>query len=291
MRSVLIVGTFACLWITGFFGERVEEHLALALIFSFGLLHGANDIQILRRMRSDGRGREWNSRILLLYVLFVLGVGLLFVWLPGLALGSFIGFSAYHFGEQHWVSRLSNAKMFSARLLFAVYGSGILCLLFAFHPDEVLQIVRDISGFTLPEVPFGSIALILLAASMLGAVLLLPRGERLRQIPFELFLLGVFAVVFARASLLWSFAIYFVLWHAIPSLADQIRLLYGRVNRVNGLKYLKSSILYWGASVATLVAVLLFFGDADYGFLPVFFSFLAAITFPHVLTMSGFLKR
>lgn len=291
MRSTLIVGTFACLWITGFFGERVEEHLALALIFSFGLLHGANDIQILRQMRPKGRERVWNSRILFLYVFFVLGVGLLFVWLPGLALGSFVGFSAYHFGEQHWVSRLSGANRVPARLVFTAYGSGILCLLFAFHPDAVLRIVRDISGYTLGELPFGLFALFLLAVSVLGAVLLLPRGESQRQIPFELFLLGVFAVVFSRASLLWSFAIYFVLWHAIPSLADQIRLLYGQVNRVNGLKYLKSSVLYWGASVVTLLVVLVFSRHADYGFLPVFFSFLAAITFPHVLTMSGFLKR
>lgn len=279
------------MWITGFFGDRVEAQLALTLIFSFGLLHGANDIQILRSMRPDTGRKNWNFRVVLSYILFVLGIGMLFIWLPGLALASFVVLSAYHFGEQHWVSRLSRSPMTLARIVFTVYGLGILCLLFSFHPDEVLRIARDISGYSLPDLWFGTAALIFLATSLLGVIFLLPRSERYRHLPFEVFLLGVFAVVFSRASLLWSFAIYFVLWHAIPSLADQIRLLYGQVNRVNGLKYLKTSVLYWGASVGTLLVVLLLFRDGEYGFLPVFFSFLAAITFPHVLTMSGFLKR
>ena len=291
LRSALLVGTFLCLWITGFFGEQVQYLLALVLIFSFGLLHGANDIQILRRLRPGSDSYRWNRQLLLLYILFVCGVGLLFGWLPGLALLSFILLSAYHFGEQHWAGRLGGQTGFRPHLLYTSYGLGILFLLFAFHPEESAEVMMEISGWPVGQALFAPVAVGWLFLFLAMAVWCFPWRAWRQFLLFELFLLGVFAVVFSKASLLWSFAIYFVLWHAIPSLSDQVRLLYGKVNRVNGIRYLKASALYWLASLSTLIMVLLIFRDNTYGFMPIFFSFLAAITFPHVLTMSGLLRR
>ena len=93
------------------------------------------------------------------------------------------------------------------------------------------------------------------------------------------------------ASLIWAFAIYFILWHSIPSLIDQITLLYGKTTFRNGMRYLKNSALYWIAAMLSLVVAFFFLGDAEYGFLPLFFSFLAAITFPHVLVMGQLYKH
>ncbi len=106
----------------------------------------------------------------------------------------------------------------------------------------------------------------------------------------EVFLLAVFFVVFHAASLLWAFAIYFVVWHSIPSLADQIRLLYGNINLQNGVRYIRSSAVYWVAALTTLALAFLYFRGNDFGFLPLFFSFLAAITFPHVLVITRLYK-
>ncbi|MGY8916478.1 MAG: Brp/Blh family beta-carotene 15,15'-dioxygenase, partial [Flavobacteriales bacterium] len=91
---------------------------------------------------------------------------------------------------------------------------------------------------------------------------------------------------FKTASLLWSFAIYFILWHSLPSLVDQIRFLYGGVTKKNIILYLKTSFVYWAISVIGLALFFLFFGGDSDTFLSFFFSFLAAITFPHVLVMT-----
>ena len=104
IRNLLIPATFLCLWITGFFGDAVEQVLALVLIFSFGILHGSNDLYLIHRLQL-GSLPERNALILVLYVCFVLLMALLFYLWPVFALWAFIGFSAYHFGEQHWAGK------------------------------------------------------------------------------------------------------------------------------------------------------------------------------------------
>ena len=101
----------------------------------------------------------------------------------------------------------------------------------------------------------------------------------------ELFLILLFALLFKMAALLWAFAIYFIVWHSVPSLIDQIRMLYGEANKINVIKYVKSSFMYWLISLIGLV--LLYFATTYFkiSFITIFFAFLAAITVPHVIVM------
>ncbi|WP_158211918.1 Brp/Blh family beta-carotene 15,15'-dioxygenase [Robiginitalea sediminis] len=267
----------------------MEQVFALILIFTFGILHGANDIFILEHLGKRNRGIS-GTGLLFLYIGFVAGAALLFYVLPTLALFAFILFSAYHFGEQHWAGRMEGRGL-EKDLFLGAYGMAILALLFMFHADAVAGVVLQICGWSPDAILFQGL---FGGSSLLFLVLFFrvvqPRG-RFSVLLYELFLLGVFALVFKVSSLLWAFAIYFILWHAIPSLMDQLRLLYGRANRRSGRLYLKSSGLYWGAALVSLAVAYVFFRDPSYGFLPLFFSFLAAITFPHVLVMSGLLRR
>lgn len=289
LRSAMLVSTFFFLWLAVYFNQAVEEAFAFILIFSFGILHGANDLEILRKKRFASDQRKSGFKLLLAYVGFVLGSALLFYLVPAGALLFFILFSAYHFGEQHWVRRMGNSK-FLQKLLYTTYGLTILLLLFRAHGAEVAEIMTEICGFSVPVAYFGwgsalffGLFLICLFANFYWA-------QFQRYLLREVFLLGVFYVVFHSASLLWAFAIYFVVWHSIPSLADQIRLLYGNLTVQNGLRYVRSSAVYWIAALATLALAFLYFRGNDFGFLPLFFSFLAAITFPHVLVITRLYK-
>ena len=78
------------------------------------------------------------------------------------------------------------------------------------------------------------------------------------NVPVELFLLLVFAVVFYKSTLIWSFAIYFILWHSLPSILDQTKQLYGCISKENVLRYIKSSFLYWFVSVFGLSVMFYF---------------------------------
>ena len=289
MTNIMVVLTFFFLWVTVFFGEQVEQTLALLSIFSFGILHGANDIDILRRTRPGVQTGSWNRKILFSYIGFVIVIAGLFYAVPLMAFLFFILFSAYHFGEQHWYRKASPG--IARSVLFISYGLVVLCLLFAAHGPEVSGVIQDITGIA-PETSWYAI---LGWTGFAGFCIALPLNlsprQLLRSVPLELFLLCVFWVVFQAASLIWAFAIYFILWHAIPSLADQVSMLYGNLSPKAGWKYLKSSAVYWVASLASLAVAFFYFRDSDMGFLPLFFSFLAAITFPHVLVMSGLYRR
>jgi Brp/Blh family beta-carotene 15,15'-monooxygenase len=285
IRNAMMVSTFFFLWIAIFFGQSAEELLAFVLIFSFGILHGANDLEILRKKSLPAKGRSAGTRILLAYIGFVGLSALLFYVFPLLALILFIIFSAYHFGEQHWIKRKGNNPILQGFIFFS-YGMVVLCMLFYAHGPEVASVIEGISGQVLPQV---WLSRTLLCSLAVFTVLLFANyywNQFVRYALREFLLLGLFFVVFQSASLLWAFAIYFVVWHSIPSLADQMRLLYGNLSVQSGIRYVKASAIYWAGALATLAAAFLFFRDSGYGHLPLFFSFLAAITFPHVLVIS-----
>ena len=102
----------------------------------------------------------------------------------------------------------------------------------------------------------------------------------------ELFLLGVFYVVFNTASLLLAFCIYFVIWHSIPSLLDQMKFLYGDVSWKSFYRYFKSSFVYWLASLVGTFVLYLLLRNAEEFMVPGLICFLASITVPHVLVMT-----
>ena len=289
LRNAMLVSTFFFLWLAVYFSHSVEEVLAFVLIFSFGILHGANDLEILRRRRTARESQKSNARMLLAYVGFVLGSALLFSLLPLLALTFFILFSGYHFGEQHWVKRMGRHSWLQ-KLLYTSYGLTILLMLFAAHATQVSTVILEISGFAVPQDWFTFGCLGFLGLFLLSCFFNFYWNQLIRYLVREGFLLILFFIVFNTASLIWAFAIYFVVWHSVPSLADQIRLLYGSVNWQNGSRYLRSSAVYWVGALVTLALAFLYFRESSYGFMPLFFSFLAAITFPHVLVISRLYK-
>ncbi|MGB5653480.1 MAG: Brp/Blh family beta-carotene 15,15'-dioxygenase [Robiginitalea sp.] len=285
LRNAMMVTTFFFLWLAIFFGETVEETLAFTLIFSFGILHGANDLEILRRKGWPDRKLKSGRNMLIAYVGFVMLSALLFYLIPMLALVIFISFSAYHFGEQHWITRRGKHLPLQ-KLLFFTYGLVVLFLLFCAHTGEVTEVILGITGVSVPTIWFGRVLLVSLGLFVVILCTNFFRSQLVRYALREFLLLGLFFLVFNTASLLWAFAIYFVVWHSIPSLADQLRLLYGTISLKSGLQYVKSSAVYWVGALVTLAVAFLVLKDSDFGYLPLFFSFLAAITFPHVLVIT-----
>lgn len=287
LQVTTLIATFFSLWLAVYFEHAVENVLAYILILSFGILHGANDIKLLQ-VEAKKKSKPYDFfRILVYYICFVLGVAALFYVFPSLALGLFILFSAYHFGEQHWISKIDGSPLFLL-FFYTAYGLVILFLLFAAHSIQVSEIIFDIIGIYINQTYYQIIYVISFIAFVILIITKIKRNKI--NIFLELFYLFVFFIIFNTASLLWAFAIFFILWHAIPSLGDQISYLYGDLSRKNFIKYLRSSVIYWFASVITLIILFFFIDGSSEGFIPFFFSFLAAITFPHVLVISGLNK-
>lgn len=92
-------------------------------------------------------------------------------------------------------------------------------------------------------------------------------------------------MLFLTSTLVWGFAIYFVLWHSVPSMKNQIHHLYGNVNSETILRYIKSSLLYWIAAIVFLAILYYLLKDNEALFLTIIVAFLGGITFPHVFVM------
>ncbi|MFN3136507.1 MAG: Brp/Blh family beta-carotene 15,15'-dioxygenase [Allomuricauda sp.] len=283
--SFLLVATFFGLWLSVYLPLELELLLSFLLIGTFGILHGANDIGVLTSYFQKRGANIPQTGMTMLYIIMIASICAVFYFFPTIALMLFILFSSYHFGEQHWNTTL--AGNFKGKPLFyLLYGGLILFMLFHAHREQVVQIVLDITGRDVPSRVIGQ--LFLGMGIGVGLFFLYFAYARLRtySILLELFLLAVFYVVFNTASLLLAFCIYFVVWHSIPSLMDQMKFLYGEVSWKSFYRYFKSSYLYWLASLLGTLILYLLLRNTEEILVPALICFLASITVPHVLVMT-----
>lgn len=282
-----IVVSFFGLWLDSFISNKAQLIVGFILILTFGILHGANDLLLIKNYNSNKK--ELSYIKLLGYYLLVVGFGSLMFWIvPWFALLLFILISGYHFGEQQW-QNLEKSKTF--KIFEFTYGLFILLLLFIFHITEVQEVIKNITSITIPE-RFFSLGLIVTALFMLALGIHFFRKIKLfrKKWFIEAFYLLVFAIIFRASSLIWGFAIYFILWHSIPSIINQVIYLNGKFNTKNFSLYVKTAFLYWLVSLIGIGVLYYLFKDIKI-FNALFFSFLAAITFPHVLVIFIVLKK
>jgi Brp/Blh family beta-carotene 15,15'-monooxygenase len=283
--NISIVVSFFGLWIDSFFSHQIQIFIGFVLIFSFGILHGANDLLLIENIKRKKRPLPF-IKIIGYYVLVVLVGSLLFYLIPWLALVLFLIVSAYHFGEQQWQNlNLLLSKWFSVQFQF-IYGATILFLLFAFHLHEVQRIVFQITQISIDTLYIITALKIIVGILIISGVYLYWKFEIVRkQLLTETLYLLLFIIIFKSSSLIWGFALYFVLWHSIPSIIDQTKFLYGNYSFALFITYCKSALLYWGISILG-ISILYFVFRQEQLFNALFFSFLAAITFPHALVIT-----
>lgn len=259
--------------------------IAFLMIFSIGIIHGANDLQLIQK-KTQKKTKMFFFNTLAIYIGVVLIGIILFFSLPSLGLLFFVGFSAFHFGEQHLEAKI--ASTFSSpikTLIYISYGTALFGLLFTLQWVEVHQIIYAISGQFVSKQLTELFFFIGLGVFVLTAAF----SPNLRRwLFFELVLLFFIGLLFSRVSLILGFGLYFVIWHSIPSMRDQFAFLYPKESKPLR-RYLLSSAPYWLLSLLGLGGVYFFFDWHSEAFLPLFFSFLAAITFPHTIVM-GWLK-
>ena len=215
-------------------------------------------------------------------------------YLPIIILVLFILFSGYHFGEQQLIY-LNNKTEASSSLFLqsfqTLYGLLILFLLFEFHNNEVILVISDISKFRLNPLVITYGLLIIVILFLVFSVQILKTNSNNRKLLLkELFYLIVFSILFKVSSLIWGFTIYFVVWHSLPSIINQVSFLYGEFSFINFFKYFKTALPYWLISLFGL-GMFYFFSSELKLFNSLFFSFLAAITFPHVLVIYNMIRK
>ena len=105
------------------------------------------------------------------------------------------------------------------------------------------------------------------------------------QLVHQFILFSVMSIVFSFFDLLPAFAVYFVYFHSIPSIIEQAEFLFEDSSVKSFRKFIIKGFIYWLIAIIFLAFLYMIVKDKIDFSLGIFFSFLAAITFPHVLVI------
>lgn len=279
-QNYMLFFTFLILWMSLQFGQLVSNTMAYIMILSVGIVHGSNDLILLRK--SQQHKRSFQNLLLRYLLLIAICIGGFFIH-AFLAILLFIIISAYHFGEQH-LEKYSFPKSILEEMYYLIYGLLIFLFLFSQNLTEVNAIVYDLSSrtFSFHIVLYGllfAIGLQLFLFLYLYANRSLSSSNILKEI---VYLLIIF-FLFRTTSLLLGFAVYFIFWHSIPSILDQIKFLKGAFSKRTAKHYFKDAIPIWCLSLCALIITYIFVKPNFFS--SVLFLILFAVTAPHVWVM------
>jgi len=288
MSKISIIATFAGLWLTSYLSDTNQLIFGFILIFTFGILHGANDLVLINQI--ENKKKMAFLRIISFYIIIVLSSVVMFTLLPSLALLLFLLVSGYHFGEQHWVSLIEDTSKYR-KPFELLYGLFILSILLYINEEEVTKIIYEITKIHVNTLYYKVFLIATGVLLVLFSYLMTKKHVDFKKnITEQLFYLVLLCVIFKSSSLIWGFTIYFIFWHSIPSLNDQITFLYGKYSFHNFKQYFKTAFLYWLLSLIGIT--LLYYVAKDLVvFDALFFSFLASITFPHAFVILKMFKK
>jgi Brp/Blh family beta-carotene 15,15'-monooxygenase len=287
LYNIIMVLSFFALWVSIQIPEHLEFAIGYFLILTIGVGHGANDLKIYFNSRKLSVKKT--IVFITIYALIVLIGFALFFFVPEIILTVFLLISGYHFGQEHFEKYKLNTSWLTHVFLLS-YGFSIILTLLVLHHEESLPIINDllnvsVSYTTLLYPLIASVALLTISSLKVMQPLLW------KTIARELFYLVLIYVLFQTASLLWGFAIYFILWHSVPSIFSQIVFLEGTVSNFSIKKYILNSLLYWIAALIFLSLLYYFLKDYTSLFLSTIIAFLGGITFPHVIVMNQLHKK
>lgn len=284
-KNFNIIITVFVIWISLYTNAQIELLASGVFVLSLGLMHGANDINLLQELLIKNKTHKW--QLITIYV----GLGLLvfifaFYWRV-IGLIFFMLFSSYHFGEQHLHNRLSGSKFKTWD--YTLYGMVIFSMLFSTHQSDAQYLIVHMTGWDISNIPLNKISIALVAALFISWILQLKFFKK--ELFEELFYLLMFYVVFYNTELALSFGLYFVVWHALPSIKDQILIDGQTLGYQSAWRYFKQSYRYWLVSVFGIFLMAQGYEYLGTALLPILFAALVAITFPHILLITSLFKK
>ena len=278
LNDIRVYVTISCVIISFITTSLAIDYLAIFGVLTLGILHGANDLSLLQSIRF----MRTQLQRFLVYIATVLLFSLILYHFPLTALLFFVLFSCYHFGEQQWTNRFQS-KTNSPQFFYFVYGAFLFSMLFWSHAEETQFIIKELSDLHIAPISFQYMTY---SSVCLCVLYLLLQFSAAKTLIMDVLLQStLLMLLFWTTNLIVSFGTYFIIWHSWPSLQDQTRTLYNKPNAY--FEYLKDAFPYWIISILGLSLFFIYNEQIGLNPMALFFAFLAAITFPHVLVIFG----
>ena len=238
--KLILFSSIFCLILSFIVSEFIHNILIFSGILSFGIIHGANDLLLLKKKLNKITHSLFS--LLVPYFMMILFFGIFFYLFPSFALIFFVLFSSYHFGEQQW-TMFVNKKEKKLVFFYFSYGFFLFSLLFWFNSVFVNQIILDITGINIEFMIFNYF--LYFSSGLLIFLGFLNLKYILNQIVIQLLLLILLLIIFYNVNLIMAFGIYFVFWHSIPSIIEQSEFIFGSSDLKSFQNYFKNAVIYW----------------------------------------------
>ena len=267
--------------------------VALVLIVLIGIPHGANDHLLFFNLINK-RVDEKNEKSTLFFSSYI-GLILLYVccWylFPTFSLGLFILISIYHFGQSNVYISPIESKFVKLISIFLSGSFVLLTPIFA-HIETALPVIQTLTknpDFLVISDKLGNKLANSTGILMIihWVILMLSKHINLKDGLIEILNVFLLFGLFYYSPLWIGFAIYFTLWHAIPSIEDQINFFKTTRENYNLGKYIREIFPFSLIALLGLFLAFQFSGDyisVNQG-LALLFSFIAVITLPHMIMM------
>lgn len=265
------------------FSVNYQDMFGFSLILSIGLIHGANDLLIIKRNTSSDTNFSQFKSFIKYFGIVIAGL-IFFYFFPSFALISFILVSIYHFGEQHIEAIPLDKNLKNTRRYISIISHGILLFTIIFMNNT--KVVVDVfSSFNIVFLNYNFLMIILIITSILYVSILIIKKDLQLFLISEILFFGLFYFLSVTSSLILCFSVYFIFFHSILSIKDQVKYIYGSNNSKSLKRYIKSSLPYFILALIFLILFYIYTEIDNNDLLPIIFTFLAAITFPHVLVI------
>ena len=270
--------------------------IAILLIVFIGIPHGANDHLLFFRLFQN-KLRENNKSGILFYGSYL---GLIFLYalcwyfFPLFSLGLFIAISIYHFGQ----SNLYASPLKSNLLAILLSGIFVLMTPILAHLEEAKPIILLLSqNENLISINFEQgrqISVWLGICTLLFWFMLIIIKKMSWKTGLSEIANGVLLFNLFYFAPLWiGFAVYFTLWHSVPSIEDQINFFKKKCDNYHLGKYIKEILPYTLLAILGLMITLKFSGGfiTQVQGISLMFAFIAVITLPHMIMMELLYKQ
>lgn len=292
-QATILVG--AALLVIFALGQRFAPlsvtWLATGIILLIGFPHGADDLEVLRKLGLIERRLRIQGLVAYVAAIFLT----LVLWYVSSAAGLifFILLSILHFGQDHVEHLGLRGKM--SNMYALSWGIYVLLAPLSWRAAEVQPVVEAMLGMSIPPLLLTVIAVL---SAVSGGITLLLAGYRFsqggdRMWLAEIVLLLLLCHVYLLFPSLWGFAFFFVAVHATTSIVNQIDWDESSSDRNRLFQFLWRGAPYALVAVIGIPLVLISSHgtELDANWLAGFFVLISAFTTPHAVVMHVALRQ
>ena len=267
--------------------------ISITLIGTIGLMHGATDHLLFISYRKLQHLKTIPKHFYIVYLSVLFAMGGIWLILPELAIAAFIIASCYHFGQTQLQYIPVKEKDWRKKVIYLFWGLLVLSFIVLLNPEETTQLLSPFNIETSLTLAFDKRYMIMTVGAVVfvGLFLWLNSNTDLpkKALFFELIELTAICLVAIRGDLLFSFAIFFSLWHSLRAAQVQIKKLRAE-QIVTAKRFVGESLPFTLLSIfgiAMLFAGISYFEFNIHPFMVVLIA-ISILTMPHMIIYERF---